>query len=127
MKQFIKFAFVGVLNTAIHYAVFYVLYAYVGFYHLLASGIGYVIATVNSYILNRRWTFRSRSVAVGQEFGRFFLVNLASMSVNLLSMAVLVEIVGIDPPIAQLLTIALTLAVNFTGNKLWTFRQQSGN
>jgi putative flippase GtrA len=28
----------------------------------------------------------------------------------------------VHPPLAQLVTIAITLVVNFLGNKFWTFR-----
>lgn len=121
LSQFIKFSLVGVLNTAIHYGVFYVLYSFGGFYHLLASGIGFCVAVVHSYILNKLWTFKRRGSPVRQEFSKFFVVNIVSLGVNLAGMAILVELLSVDPRIAQLVTIGITLVINFLGNKFWTF------
>ncbi len=122
LKQFIKFSLVGLVNTAIHYGIFISLYEFLGVYHLFASGIGFCFAVTNSYVINKHWTFKSRGADVRREFTRFLIVNLISFSINLGSMAILVELFSIHPPVAQLVTIGLTLAVNFSGNRFWTFK-----
>lgn len=122
LTQFAKFSLVGLLNTAIHYGVFYCLYRFMGFYHLLASGIGFCFAVTNSYFINKYWTFKSRGSDVRREFMKFLIVNLLSLSINLASMAILAELLSIHPPIAQLVAIGFTLLVNFLGNKFWTFK-----
>jgi putative flippase GtrA len=38
-----------------------------------------------------------------------------------------VEQFGIDPRVAQLASIGLTLSINFLGNKFWTFRNSSSD
>lgn len=124
LKQFIKFSLVGVLNTAIDYGVFYGLYEFVGIHYVLASGIGFCLAVTNSYICNKHWTFKSRGADVRREFLKFFVVNIVSLSINLACMAILVELFSLYPQVAKLVTIGITLAVNFTGNKFWTFRRQ---
>lgn len=122
LAQFIKFSMVGVLNTAIHYGVFYALYRYAGLYHLLASTAGFCFAVVHSYILNKLWTFQRRGARIRAEFLKFFLVSILSLCVNLAGMAILVELLLVHPPVAQLVTIGITLVVNFLSNKFWTFR-----
>lgn len=121
--QFIKFSLVGLLNTAIHYGVFYGLFQYMGVPYLLASGIGFFLAVTNSYLINKHWTFKSKGVANSRQFTKFMIVNLVSLSINLAGMTILVELFNMYPPIAQILTIGFTLIVNFAGNKLWTFRE----
>ncbi len=121
LAQLIRFSLVGVLNTALNYAVFYLLYR-IGSPYLAASAIGFCVAVVNSYLLNKHWTFRHRGAHSGAEFMRFLLVSGTALGLNLAAMLVLVEAVAVTPPLAQLLTIGLTLAVNFLGNRLWTFR-----
>jgi putative flippase GtrA len=121
--QFTKFSLVGLLNTAIHYGVFFCLYRFMGVHHLIASGIGFCFAVTNSYLINKYWTFKSRASDVRREFTKFLIVNLLSLSVNLASMAILVELLSIHPPIAQFVAIGFTLLVNFLGNKFWTFRK----
>lgn len=122
LSQFIKFSMVGVMNTAIHYGVFYILFSFAGVYHLLASGIGFCAAVTHSYLLNKFWTFKRRGSCVRAEFSKFFIVSLLSLGVNLAGMLIFVELLTVHPPVAQLVTIGITLLINFLGNKFWTFR-----
>jgi putative flippase GtrA len=121
-RQLIRFSLVGVVNTLVHFCVFYVLYSWADFYHLLASAAGFCVAVTNSYLMNKFWTFNSLDTDIRKEFSRFFIVSLIALCINLMSMALLVERFQIAPPLAQLVTIIITLAVNFTGNKLWSFK-----
>lgn len=121
-SQFVKFGLVGVLNTAIQYAVFVGLFRFANVPMVLASGIGYVAGILNSYFLNRVWTFRVQRARTNAEFARFLLVNLLAMGVNLLTLKALVSWVGLVPELAQVGAIFSSLVVNFAGNKLWTFR-----
>jgi len=122
LRQFIKFSLVGVLNTAIHYGVFYVLYGFAGFHYLLASSLGFCVALTHSYILNKFWTFKRSGSRVRREFSKFFLVNILSLAANLAGLAILVELLSMHPPIAQLIAYGISWAMNFLGNRFWTFR-----
>ena len=121
MAQFIKFAIVGVLNSAIQYLVFLFLYSLTGTPYLLASIIGYLAGMINSYILNRRWTFGSRSQKLFTELSRFVAVNLVSLGVNLGLLYLLVSTGVMIPQWAQVVAIVGSTLVNFVLNKVWTF------
>jgi|ERR1700723_2895666 putative flippase GtrA len=121
MPQFIKFAVVGVLNSAIQYLVFWFLYSLTGTPYLLASVIGYVAGMTNSYFLNRRWTFASRNQQLLTELGKFVTVNLISLGVNLGLLFLLVSSGVMVPQWAQIVAIAGSTLVNFVLNKVWTF------
>lgn len=120
--QFVKFGLVGVLNTLVHYLVFLLLYRLAGLAVTVASAIGYMVGVANSFILNRRWTFRVSGSGAGSEFVKFTVVNIISMGINLLILQVVISLGGVIPEIAQVLAILCTLVVNFTGNKWWTFK-----
>jgi putative flippase GtrA len=121
MAQFIKFAIVGVLNSAIQYLVFLFLYSLTGTPYLLASIIGYLAGMINSYILNRRWTFGSRNQKLFTELSRFVAVNLVSLGVNLGLLYLLVSTGVMIPQWAQIVAIVGSTLVNFVLNKVWTF------
>jgi putative flippase GtrA len=121
MVQFVKFAVVGVLNSAIQYLVFLFLYSFTGTQYLLASIIGYVAGMTNSYILNRRWTFESRNQKLLTELSRFVAVNLVSLGVNLGLLYLLVSTRVMIPQRAQVVAIVGSTLVNFVLNKVWTF------
>ena len=119
--KFFKFALVGFSNTLVNYLVFLLIFKVFGIFYMFASAIGYITAVFNSYFWNLRWTFKSKhSVNV---FGKFVIVNIASLSLNLLIMRTLVEAMLIDELISQIFAIIGALIINFSGNNLWTFKK----
>src|SRR5438105_14935645 len=79
--QFVKFGIVGVSNTLLTFAVYTVLLKGFGVWYLAASAIGFGVGTVNSFLLNRRWTFRGH---VGDAFTpvRWAVVQCGGLAVN---------------------------------------------
>jgi putative flippase GtrA len=57
--QWLRFVAVGVSNTVLSWCVYATLEA-LGVPYLLASAIAFAVGALNSYVLNRRWTFHSR-------------------------------------------------------------------
>jgi len=121
-RQFLAFSIVGVINTVVHFAVFMLFLRLFQVPLLIASTIGYCAGIVNSYCINRLWTFKVRSRATVQEFLRFTTVNLLSLGANLVLLSYLNTAIGLGPEFAQIGAIGGSLLVNFAGNKWWTFR-----
>lgn len=120
VNQFVKFGLVGVVNTALHYVVFLLLFRAMGVPMLLASGLGYTVGLLNSYVMNRAWTFRVVGPRRTAEFVRFVVVNLVAMGANLVALHLL-TVAGLIPEVAQVLAIGGSLVVNFVGNRIWVF------
>ena len=76
LRQFLIYACVGVINTAVHFAVFILLLRVFGVPVLAASTVGYAAGVANSYFMNRLWTFAVTTRVNGVEFGKFVTVNL---------------------------------------------------
>jgi putative flippase GtrA len=122
LKQFITFSIIGVINTLIHYGVFIILLNTTKLHYLLSSTIGYFIGIINSYILNKNITFKSKSKNHLAEFFKFVAVNIMALAVNLLILKSLVDILELAPEFAQVFGILGSLTANFLGNKIWTFK-----
>ncbi len=120
--QFTKFVLIGFVNTAIHYSVFILLFRVFGVLMLVASGIGYSLGVLNSFIMNRKWTFEMNNKANIPEFTKFVIVNVVSLIVNLGALRVLVQNIGLIPELGQVGAIGASIIVNFVGNKWWTFK-----
>src|SRR4030065_2640715 len=114
--QFVSFSLIGVLNTLIHYTIFLLLFRVFEINYLVASGVGYFVGMVNSYFLNRRWTFMS-SNNISPEFTKFTLVNVISMSTNLIVLKFSVTTMGLIAEVGQIISIIFSISVNFFGNK----------
>lgn len=120
--QFIKFSLIGILNTGLHYVVFICLFRFVGIHYLVASAIGYGVGLINSFMLNRRWTFSITGGRKERDFCRFVVVNIAALAINIGSLKYLVQDIKIIPEISQIIAIGFSMSINFLGNKFWTFR-----
>ncbi len=101
--------------------------------------VGFLVANVFNFELNRRWTFRSGERAPWfTEFWPFLAVGSAAAAIGLF---IKLGFTHMNSPIflpepyfheefgfqsreywAQLLTIFVTMPINFVVNKLWTFR-----
>jgi putative flippase GtrA len=100
------------------------LYRFININYLPASVVGYGCGVLNSYVLNKKWTFKTINVRSDVEFAKFFIISLAALIVNIATLKFLVVAIGIKPEISQILVIGFSLVVNFIGNKFWTFQIQ---
>ena len=118
--EFLKFAFVGVLNTGVDVAIFFILtrtaIPYEG-----AQVISYSCGAANSYLLNKVWTFRSCGLSYA-EIIRFITVNLISLGISVVALRMLHDTAGLTLAAAKGGATVTALAANFLGNKLWVFR-----
>ncbi len=72
-RSLILFLLIGVGNTALNWAIMLVLYTNLGFGYWPASAVGYVLTSALSFILNRRFSFKSKG-NVWVDLARFVLV-----------------------------------------------------
>ncbi len=59
--QLLKYAVIGVLNTLITLATFYLLNTKLGVNYGFSNVIGYVLGVINSFIWNRNWVFKTKN------------------------------------------------------------------
>lgn len=123
--QFLKFNAVGLLNTLIDFAVFTVLHS-IGMLYPIAQVISYSTGTANSYILNKKVTFRDRNSGTKQFFDRkqllrFIVLNLIVLGISLLCMHILSDKLGIEVLIAKVMVTFVTVMINFFGSRKWVF------
>jgi len=125
-RQFYKFAVVGVFNTIIDFVVFLLLTRLIHFFgeHVLyANIISFSVAVTNSYLLNRRWTFRSKDTERVKQYIRFFSINATGLGVNTLLLYLFVYHAHLYDVIAKALAIGITLFWNFFLNKWLVFKK----
>ena len=118
--EFIKFAIVGLLNTGIDVAIFFLL-TWLGCPYLAAQVVSYSCGAGNSYLLNKFWTFRSSGISYA-EIIRFTTVNLISLGISIVALTLLHDTAGLGLAAAKGGATVCALAANFLGNKLWVFK-----
>lgn len=120
MRQLMTFAGVGVVATAVHYAVLIAFVEGVGLSAVTAALLGFAAGGTVSYCLNRRHTFetrRSHEAAIW----RFASVAAVGFVLTYLLMSLLVDRGGFPYLIAQALTTCIVMLWGFAAHRAWTF------
>jgi putative flippase GtrA len=121
--RFIRFCAVGVGNTVLDLGIFRLL-TYLGASFLVAQVLSYSAGVVNSYILNRKWTFRVQGRVDVPQAVKFVVVNLLSLLVSTGVLSLLYKVLHVDLTAAKILAMASAPIVNFIGNILWVFTEK---
>ncbi len=117
--EFIRFCLVGALNTGVDFTVFTIL-SNLGVILLVAQCVSYTFGVLNSFLLNRTWTFRERSQSSGQLI-RFFALNLATLTITY-GLLVYFRYQLLWPLlVCKLGATGVSFVINFIGSRLWIF------
>jgi len=125
--QLCKFALVGCLNTFIDWAVYFAIVklypAESIYFYTIAKGFSYLCGILNSYFLNRCWTFKTvHDSNEGGRFIKFVLVNAVGLGINSASIYIFLNL-NLAQMKALFLATVITFTFNFTLSKLWVFRK----
>jgi putative flippase GtrA len=120
VRQFVKYGVVGASNTVLTFVVYTVLVT-LGLEYLVAVVLGYCVGSLNSYILNRHWTFQARDIAHTTAGTRFAIVQAFAIAANVLLLYVFVHHLGVAKIPAQAILTLPILAITFFANRWWSF------
>ncbi|MEA2775474.1 MAG: hypothetical protein QOF90_880 [Acetobacteraceae bacterium] len=117
----IRFGLVGVANTAVDFGVFLLLIK-LGGAPVPGAAIGFACGTVNSYVLNRRWTFHDAPKRDVQA------QLIGFVATSLLGLALTVALVRALEPSAgaissKLISIVVGFAFNYSCSRMLVFRR----
>jgi len=123
--QFLRFACVGILNTAIDFGVFMLLYKIVSVHYAFCQISGCLVGILNSFAWNKYWTFEKTQnhQNVVSQFGIFFIVNGFSLVLSLVGLAILIDVLALPVTIAKIVILFFSQFINFIGYKLLVFKQ----
>ncbi|SEN00222.1 Putative flippase GtrA (transmembrane translocase of bactoprenol-linked glucose) [bacterium A37T11] len=106
----------------VDFGVTYVCKEKLGLHKYLANSLGFVLATISNYFLNRYWTFMANGhEARLMEFSKFFIIAVIGLAVNNAIVYVLNDRLKINFYLAKLGAVALVSIWNFLANYMYTF------
>ncbi len=123
VRQFVKFGIVGISSTIIDWGIYLLLTRLTAIFYLDAKVISFLVSVINSYIWNRRWTFRSKDPAKFHQFSKFLAVAGIGLALNALIMYIVVSKLNLHDIIGLILASAIVMFWNFIINKYWTFKE----
>ena len=121
LGQSIRFAVVGLVNTAIGLAA---IYAVLYFGHtgpVIANAVGYALGLAVSFLLNRLWTFKDPS-PIRSVLLQYVMVAALSYALNLAIVLSAIHGFGVNAYLSQLLGICAYTGVMFFGCRWFVFK-----
>lgn len=120
LQQSLRFAIVGLVNTAIGVAVIYTIMFFFQTGPVIANVIGYAIGIAISFALNRAWTFNN-SRPIVHVLPKYFLVVVVCYTLNLGVVLAATSHFLINGYVAQLIGMAIYTTCMFFGCRLFVF------
>ena len=148
LRQFIKFGIVGVSNFIVSFSVYYLIFNYAKLSVLTGGGepgwglsvvnlldqfgitsldgavantLGYLAGILNSYLLNKKWTFKIVHKDPRQ-FRRFIVFNVLCAVLSTAGIFVFVDLLSWPYRVTWIGVNGSITLLNFIGYKLWVFR-----
>lgn len=138
VRRFAKFATVGAAGAITHVTVLNVLVQLVRIQTVIANPIGFCVAVMQNFVLNRLWTYpESQERHAGGQLLQFAIVSVVGLALNQFIFLnvlrriepLMIQWVG-QPHLGHLLgynfawaaAVAIVMVWNFGVNRLWTYR-----
>lgn len=136
-KQIIKFGIVGGINTGIDFLVLNILIYLTGITAgaelFVLNSISFSIAVINSYFLNKHWTFQDKTQTEQEpiKFSRFLAISVVGVVINGLVITgittSIAPLFGLSAVlwtnVAKLIATGVSLIWNFIGYKFFVFKK----
>ncbi len=123
IKRVFKFGLTGLLNTGVDFAVFTLLAQWLSVNIYAAQAVAYAAGTLNSYIINRSWTFRSEERFFSATMLKFLALNLCMLGLSVILLRFFTVSIGLSKFPAKVAATLVTLAISFVVNNFWVFKK----
>lgn len=124
-SQSIKYIITGVWNTVFGILVYALLIKLLGENHyILLAVVSNIISITNAYICYKLFVFKTKGNIL-KEYLKCYVVYGLSMLLGLLLLYVLVDIAGLNPVIANVISVLLLTIVSFIGHRYYSFKNKS--
>ncbi len=124
--QLVKFGLVGVSNTLVAYFV-YIFLCMVGFSYHISNMMGVIMSMFNAFYWNNRYVFKAGKgetrVWWKALVKTFVSYGLSSLILSEILLIFWIQVVETSQYIAPILSLFITIPLNFLMNKFWVFKK----
>lgn len=124
--EYLKFGIVGVANTVVCVGLVYMLHRHLDANLWIASYTGYAIATLQSFFMNKYWTFSGNQKLESRLQLKIFIVaNIIGSVFFSVAVNALQSVLGLM--VATLLATFMVMTFNFLAARTFVFRRGDGD
>jgi len=121
-RQFFKFGIVGISNTLISLAIYYILICF-SVYYIIANVGGFFISLLNAWYWNHKYVFRlDKKQQKMHSFTKMVSVYGFTFLLGTALLYLMVQVFGVSQYVAPILNLLITIPINFLLNKFWAFK-----
>lgn len=127
-KSIIKFGIVGCINTAVDFITFTLLLTTLGMDKLVCQVGGYSMGIINSFVLNKLWTFNDKKEKANtiSQFVKFVIINLISLGISLVGLNILSNKLYINVYVSKVIVTLFLQVFNYVVYKVFIFKGKDG-
>jgi putative flippase GtrA len=118
-REIITYLVAGVLTTLINFAAYYAL-IYFGTEYKIATTAAFIASVLFAFVANKKYVFLSTKGYLA-EFVKFMLGRGFTYVIDLGTMILLVDFIGVSEYISKIWANILVIAANYIISKYWTF------
>lgn len=123
VKKGLKFCVTGGLNTIIDFAVTTLLNVLLHININIAKTVGYLCGMANSFVVNKKWTFKTDNKDTKKELVKFVAVNICMLGLSLLLINAFKSALQIGDTFANVLSTGIVMIINFLVSNFWVFKK----
>ena len=134
IRQFCKFGLIGIINTIIGTGVMFFTYNVLQMGYWISSALNYIVGSIVSFVLNKKFTFESERRSKSEILR--FVINISLCYLIAYGLAeplvrTLISVLGINwkrrilDQVSMLFGMCLFVLLNYFGQKLFVFKQDS--
>lgn len=121
-KEILNYIIVGVLTTLVNYVFYYILLK-IHCHWVLANSIAWFMAVIFAFYTNKKYVFKSTKKS-RDEITSFFIMRLATLIIENISLFLFIEIIGIHQILAKIVVSVVTVVLNYILCKFKIFKKE---
>ena len=125
-NELIMYGIFGVLTTLINLLTFYVLDK-LGVNIYLNNSIAWIISVLFAFITNKLYVFNSKDTSykiIAKEGIAFFLARIFSYFVDMFTIFMIFQVMGINKMIAKIISNVIVIIINYLLSKIIIFKKK---
>ena len=120
--QFIKFGIVGISNTIVSTAIYYVFIWINKNLYFWGNAAGWVISVFNSFFWNNIFVFKDSQMGFFKKLLRTYIAYGGSFLLGSVLIVLQVSVFNVSEWLAPWINLVITIPINFILNKFWAFK-----
>lgn len=124
--ELVMYGLFGVLTTLINIAIFYILDK-LGVNVYVNNSIAWIVSVLFAFITNKLYVFDSKDMSrqiVFKEGVSFFLARIFSYFVDMFTIFMLFQVLGINKMIAKIISNIIVIIINYLLSKIIIFKKK---